>query len=134
MNDATMTTTRDAQPAPAFPAAPASRAIYRPDVDIRETERELLLVADVPGATADAIDVHCEKGTLTITARVAPREATGRRWLLREYGVGDYRRSFELDERVDVARISGEFADGVLTLHLPKVESAQPRRIAIRSA
>ena len=115
-------------------ATSASPTLYRPDVDIRESEHELLLVADLPGARADTIDVHCENGTLTLTAKVEPREPAGGRWLLREYGVGDFRRSFELDERIDVGRISGDYSDGVLTLRLPKRESAQPKRITIRGA
>jgi HSP20 family protein len=107
---------------------------FRPDVDILERPDELLLRADVPGARADAIDVRYENGTLTLHARVEPRQGAETAWLRREYGTGDWRRSFELAESIDPARIRAEYADGVLTLHLPKVESARPRRIPVKSS
>jgi len=108
--------------------------VYRPDVDIYENDRELLLVADLPGVRAEAIDVRYEDGTLTLTAHVEPREPSGRRHLLREYGVGDFQRSFRVDERIDATGIAGEYLDGVLTLRLPKVEAARPTKVQIRGA
>jgi HSP20 family protein len=106
---------------------------YRPDVDILEQGDELLLRADVPGARADAIDVRYENGTLTLHARVEPRQDEATTWLLREYGTGDWHRSFELAETIDATGIRAEYADGVLTLHLPRVESARPRRIPVNT-
>ena len=108
--------------------------VYRPDVDLYENERELLLVADLPGARAETIDVRYEDGTLTLSAHVELPEPYARRYLLREYGVGDYQRSFRVDERLDAARIEGQYAEGVLTLRLPKVEAARPAKVPIRGA
>jgi HSP20 family protein len=104
---------------------------YRPNVDILEQKNELLVVADVPGAKSDTIDVKFEDGTLEIHAAVAPREGDGQNCLLREYGVGDYYRTFQVSEAVDAAKISAQYADGVLTLHLPKAEAVKPRKIAV---
>ncbi|MBN2023240.1 MAG: Hsp20/alpha crystallin family protein [Pirellulales bacterium] len=106
---------------------------YRPNVDIIEKSDELLVVADVPGATGDSIDVDFEDGALTIRAAVAPRE-DNRNYLLREYGVGDFFRTFRVSEAIDAGKISAQCADGVLTLHLPKAEAAKPRKIAVQSA
>jgi HSP20 family protein len=106
---------------------------YRPNVDILERENELLLLVDLPGARPDGIDVRFENGTLTLHARVEPRQPENRPWLLREYGVGDFHRSFEVNEQVDGSRISAEFADGVLTLHLPRTPASQPRRIEVKA-
>ena len=50
---------------------------------------------------------------------------------MQEYGVGDYFRTFQVSEAVNAAKISAQYADGVLTLHLPKVEAVKPRKIAV---
>jgi HSP20 family protein len=52
--------------------------------------------------------------------------------LLREYGVGDFRRAFRVGNQIDATRISADFADGVLRLHLPKIEAAKPRKISVQ--
>jgi HSP20 family protein len=104
-------------------------------VDILETVDELTLVADVPGAKPEDIDIQYERGELAIRVKVDPRQPesdTG--VLLREYGVGDYYRVFEIGEAIDKSRIHAEVHNGVLTLHLPKVEEAKPRKIAVKTA
>jgi HSP20 family protein len=106
---------------------------YRPAVDIIELSDELRVVADVPGASNDGIDINFEKGVLTIHAKVEPRHFEETDFLLREYSVGDYYRVFTVSENIDASKISAEYADGILTLHLPKSEAAQPRKIEVRS-
>ena len=106
---------------------------YRPAVDIVELSGELRLVADMPGASKDGIDINFEKGVLTIHAKVAPRHSEETADLLREYGVGDFYRVFTVSENIDASKISAEYAHGILTLHLPKSEASQPRKIAVRS-
>lgn len=110
-----------------------STRAYRPNVDIIEKNEELVLLADVPGARLEDIDVRYEKGTLELYARVEPRIPKEARVLLQEYGVGDYYRSFQVGESIDSSQISASYADGVLTLRLPKVEAAKPRKIAIQT-
>ncbi len=108
--------------------------IYRPNVDIVETPDELLLHADVPGATAQDIDVHYERGLLTLHARIASRQAATQRALQREYGVGDFARTFEIGEGVDAQNITADVSAGVLTLRLPKSAAARVRKIAVRGS
>src|ERR1043166_5681990 len=105
---------------------------YVPAVDIIEKPEELTLIADMPGARSDHIEVNYENGRLTIQAKVPPRQKDGTAYLLREYGVGDYFRSFEMGEGIDAGKIEAEVRQGVLTLHLPKSEAAKPRKIAVR--
>lgn len=105
---------------------------YRPSVDILEISDELRVVADMPGAKADEIDIKFEKGVLTIHAKIEPRQAEGTNYLAREYGVGDFYRAFDVSENIDAERISAEYVDGVLTLHLPKTEKAKTRKIEVR--
>ena len=106
---------------------------YRPNVDILETRDELTVLADVPGTRASDVDIKFEEGTLSIFARVQSRREESARQLVEEYGVGDYYRTFRISEAIDAAKISAEYADGVLTLHLPKAEASKPRKIAVQS-
>ena len=108
-----------------------SGCCYRPEVDILEQNDELLVMANVPGAQSDSIDVKFEDGTLEIRAAVPPRHGDGQTSLLQEYGVGDYYRTFRVSEAIDAGKISAEYADGVLTLRLPKSEALKPRKIAV---
>ena len=107
---------------------------YRPHVDILESENELTVLADMPGTAADRIDVKFEEGTLAIHGRVEPRQPDDTRYAIQEYGVGDYFRTFQVSEAIDPGRITAEYTDGVLTLHLPKAEASKPRRIAVQSS
>lgn len=107
------------------------RAWYRPAVDILAGAEELRVLAEVPGASADEIDVRYEDGRLTIHAKVQERQPSDAKYLLREYGVGDFHRVFELNEAIDVTGINAEYGDGILTLHLPKSEKSKARKIEI---
>jgi HSP20 family protein len=104
---------------------------YSPNVDILEQADELLVLADLPGAKSDKIDIDFEKGVLTLHAHVLARQDENQRFLAREYGIGDYCRTFRVSEAIDAGRISADYADGVLTLHLPKAESIKPRKINV---
>lgn len=110
-----------------------SGRFYRPNVDILEREDELLVVADVPGAQGERIDVKFEDGTLSMHAEVEPRRDKDHEYLLREYDVGDYYRTFRVGEAIDAGKITADYADGVLTLHLPKAEAIKPRKISVET-
>ena len=94
----------------------------------------MLVLADLPGTRHDQIDIEFENGSLTIHAKVAQRRPENSAYLLREFGVGDFYRTFRVSEQVDPARISAEYRDGVLYLHLPKSEAAKPRKITVEPA
>jgi HSP20 family molecular chaperone IbpA len=106
---------------------------FEPTVDIYETQKELVLLADVPGATAESLEVDIRDSVLTLTARSSSVEG---RWrpIYEEYRVGHYTRQFKLGQQIDQAKISAKIKDGVLTLNLPKAESAMPRRISVQVA
>jgi HSP20 family molecular chaperone IbpA len=104
---------------------------YRPNVDIFDTADEVLLVADLPGALRETIDVSTEAGILTIQGEVAPRHGTDARVALQEYGVGGFHRRFEIDSSIDTQHIAAEYRDGVLTVRLPKSQQARRRRVPV---
>jgi len=105
---------------------------YVPVVDILEKPDELMLLAEVPGARAEDIDINYERGQLTISATVKPRHPDDAVYLVREYGIGDFARSFQIGEGIDSEKIAAEVRDGVLTLHLPKAAAARSRKIAVK--
>lgn len=107
---------------------------YRPNVDILESRDELLVLADMPGAASSEIDIQFEDGELHIHAPAAARQGEGTNYLLQEYGVGDFYRSFRVSESIDAAKIHAEYKNGVLMLHLPKVEAAKPRKIKVAAS
>jgi len=107
---------------------------YRPNVDILETEHEVTLVLDVPGVERESLEIDFAEGAMTVQARVAQRYAANQRFLLREYGIGSFYRSFQVGEQIDVNGIAAEYADGVLRIHLPKAEAAKPRKIPVNVA
>lgn len=104
---------------------------YRPNVDIIENENELLLLADMPGVKAEQVEINYEQGQLSIAGRVSPRQKPEIAYLLREYGVGDFVRTFQVGEGIDAGKIEAEIKNGVLTLHLPKAESMKARAIPV---
>jgi HSP20 family protein len=106
---------------------------FTPRVDIYETDKELLLVADLPGVRPDDVDLRYEKGELHLFGRLAPRQRGGN-LLWGEYDEGDFYRAFTIHESIDSGRIQAECKNGVLTVHLPKVEAAQPRQISVKTA
>ncbi|MEW6301739.1 MAG: Hsp20/alpha crystallin family protein [Thermodesulfobacteriota bacterium] len=101
-----------------------------PPVDIYETPSGLVLKADLPGVSREALQVRVDNGVLTIRGQaqhIAPGEA-----LRREYGLNHFFRQFELSEEVDQGKVRAELKHGVLTLQLPKVAKAAPRRIEVK--
>jgi HSP20 family molecular chaperone IbpA len=115
------------------PARGAAGEVWTPCVDILEKQDGLMLSLEMPGVKADAVEIHFERGELTVKAERAAREARGRP-LLREFGGGGtYYRAFLISQDVAADRISAELKDGVLSIHLPRAEAARPRRIALSS-
>jgi HSP20 family molecular chaperone IbpA len=109
-------------------------AYFQPAVDIFETKEELVLVADMPGVPADALNVHLEGDELAIEGRVRPEDYEGLKPLYVEYGVGGYYRRFTLGEMIDRDGIKAQMKNGVLVLKLPKAERARARKITVEAA
>jgi HSP20 family protein len=104
---------------------------FTPRVDIYETDSELTLYADVPGVGPDDVELRYEGGELVLHGRVKPRHPD-ENYLLQEYEEGDFYRAFSIHESIDAGRIEAECKNGVLIVHLPKVEQARPRQITVR--
>ena len=107
--------------------------VFTPSVDIFETDRELTLLADLPGVTAENLTIDLRENTLTLTGEVEPFERANEENILTEYETGKYYRQFSLSNVIDQSKIDANLTDGVLRLTLPKVEEAKPRKIEVRT-
>lgn len=108
-----------------------ARSTFRPAVDVLDAGEAYRIVADLPGASADAVRITFEDGVLTLDAEVARRAPDRAAQIRTEYGVGDYHRRFRVHGEVDADAISAVFNAGVLTVTLPKPGKALPRRIPV---
>ncbi len=106
--------------------------MFSPVVDIWETEKGLMLVADMPGVTPENLTLDLQDNTLTLTGQIGP-QPEGRKMLLREFEVGNYYRQFALADNIDQENITASMKDGVLKLELPRVAPAQPRKIMVKT-
>jgi len=109
-----------------------SKRIYTPRVDIIERDREIVLIADMPGVDEKSVDITLEKDVLNVYGRVDEEIADGYRAIYTEYGTGDYERSFIISDEIDRDRIEAKVKNGVLTLILPKADAVKTRKIQVR--
>ena len=117
------------------PAAEHARTsvIYTPLVDIFENDKELTLLADMPGVKPEDLKIDLRDDVLTLVGDEAHSEKEDERYLVREYGSGRYYRQFTLSDKIDQGKIEASLSDGVLRLTLPKAEAAKPRQITVKA-
>lgn len=105
-----------------------------PPVDIAEDAGGITLVADLPGVDQSELSIGVDGRTLTLEAPLRLGEANSLVSVYAEVRANHYRRSFELSSELDTTKIDATLKDGVLTLRLPKLEQAKPRRIEVKVA
>ena len=109
------------------------KMVFIPRTDIYEQNDGLVLVADMPGVDENGVDINVDRRVLTISGRVAPEAVENHRLAYGEYETGDFERSFNLAEEVDVDNIEATVKNGVLRLILPKSEAAKPKKITVKA-
>jgi HSP20 family protein len=105
-------------------------------VDVVETDKDVKVMAELPGVEEGDIDVRVSDGMLTIAAqKKAAREAEDDGYILRERSFGRVERTLPLPEGVDPDAAQASFKSGVLTLTIPKTSQAQAdsKRIPVQS-
>jgi len=101
-------------------------------VDVAETDDTVRVRASIPGVKPEDLQVTIQGNMLTIGGESkAEEEKEGEQWLVREHRYGEFRRTVELPAAVDADAAEARCEHGVLTLTLPKLQAAQPRRINI---
>jgi HSP20 family molecular chaperone IbpA len=103
-----------------------------PPVDVYENAEHLLLVADLPGVSKEALNVSIDKGQLTIEGKRAASPPGNA--LSTEFRARDYRRTFAVPSGIDATAITAELDRGVLRLTLPKSAALKPRKIEIKAS
>lgn len=112
------------QPEPALP----------PPVDVIEDAGGITLYADLPGVPRDRLDIRVEGDRLSIEGEMQLPMSGELEGTHAEITLPRYRRVFNLSRELDREKVAAELRDGVLTLRIPKVEHAQPRRISVQTA
>lgn len=103
-----------------------------PPVNVYELEEEFLLVAELAGIHADNLDLTVAGGILTLKGdRRGPEGIAEDRFRRHERLRGTWQRQLTLPDRVDEERLSAEFVNGILKIHLPKLPMVKPRQIPV---
>ena len=114
--------------------APAATGAWSPALDVEESEEGFVLHVELPGVSADDVEVALEDDVLTITGErgfYADRAAEGFRRIERRFG--RFHRAIRLPDRVDVNAVEASYREGLLTITVPKAEEAKPRRIPVNA-
>jgi HSP20 family molecular chaperone IbpA len=120
------------QTQPSQGAATRTAPALLPPVDIFEDGAGITVLADLPGVGREDLSIGVDGRTLTIEAPLRLGEANSLVSVYAEVRANHFRRSFELSSDLDTTRIDAGLRDGVLTLRIPKLEQAKPRRIDVR--
>ena len=117
---------------PTQAAAPTpGGALFLP-IDVYSDEDAVVVLASLPGLRAEDVDIVLQGDTVTIQGEAQPPSGNVQ-WAVQERPYGKFSRTLTLNVPVDMAKAEAEFENGILTLRLPKAESAKPRQIQVKS-
>jgi HSP20 family protein len=121
----------------AFNSALGAR-VWVPALDVAERGDAYVIHVELPGVSPEEVDVSFEQNVLTIRGTKPASFDVAAEGELRVFAAervhGSFERAVRLPEFVDADRIEASFANGLLTITVPKAQAAQPRRITIRGA
>ncbi|GIW55874.1 MAG: heat-shock protein Hsp20 [Nitrospiraceae bacterium] len=110
-----------------------ARADWAPAVDVLETDTEFQIIAELPGVEKEDVKLSVEGGVLAISGRREPaKEEKGTRIHRIERASGSFLRSFSVPDSVDETKVKANYKNGILTVHLPKMEKARPKSIEVK--
>lgn len=103
-----------------------------PEVDLRETDKELVLSASIPGLEKDDIDINVTDDRITISGeRKTEEEHPGERYHVRQQSYGEFRVSYALPATVKPDEVKATYKSGVLEVTMPKTEVAEEHKVKI---
>ncbi len=98
-------------------------------VNIREEDNAYVLSALVPGLTAEDVNIQVLDDVVRIEGEY---KADENNYLVRELPTGSFTRTLRLPVAIDADSVEAKIAEGILTLTLPKAESARPKKIQVK--
>ena len=105
---------------------------WTPLVDISEDAKEYLIKAELPEVKREDVKITMEDGTLTITGdRKFEKEENGKKYHRVERAYGSFGRSFSLPDDASPGKVTADFKDGVLKVHLAKNEKPRPQQVEV---
>jgi len=108
-------------------------AEWAPLVDIVEDEKNYVVKAELPGLKKEEIKVGVQNDVLTISGeRKYEKEEKDKKFHRIERAYGSFARSFTIPEDSDGEKVSAEFKDGILRVHLPKTEKVKPKQVEVK--
>ncbi|MBI5520128.1 MAG: Hsp20/alpha crystallin family protein [Desulfovibrio sp.] len=105
-----------------------------PATDILEREDGFYVYMDIPGVRREDLKIDINENELLVTGRANQGASDKETFLEVQFGPGEYVRAVALSDLVDREGIKANLKDGVLMIHLPRMEKAAPRRIPIQTA
>ncbi|HEX4209473.1 MAG TPA: Hsp20/alpha crystallin family protein [Candidatus Binataceae bacterium] len=119
---------------PSFNLGISGHGAY-PPVNIFDDQEGVVLIAEVPGMDPASIKVSGQNNTLIISgARIPDEHGKAGAYHRRERRFGEFSRSVQLTQGLDLSRASARYDAGILTVRVPKAEAAKPRQIAVQAA
>src|SRR6185503_6013889 len=110
-------------------------ADWSPEVDISQDDQGYLLKADLPEMKKDDVRVTVEDDILCVSGeRKSLKEDQKRKFHRMERSFGNFRRSFTLPEDADSTKVTAEFRDGVLKVHLPTTTKTRSKALEVKVA
>lgn len=117
---------------PKYEESDIIQSTWSPAVDIYETENELVLTAELPGVEEKDVEIKVEDNTLSLRGeRKFEKETREENYHRIERAYGSFYRSFSLPNYVDQEKISAEYENGLLKVHMPKKPEVKPRKVKI---
>lgn len=114
---------------------PLSGGLWEPLTDITEDEKEFLVKVELPEMKKEDVKVTVENGTLRISGeRKAEKEEKTKKYHRVERSYGSFLRAFALPETADGTKVTAEYSDGVLRVHLPKSADAKAKSVQVKVA
>jgi HSP20 family protein len=105
---------------------------FSPSFEVKETNDQFVVRADVPGVEDKDIDVSLHNGILAVTGtRAGEQRQEGEAYYLYERQFGSFTRSFSLPDSADGDKVAAKLENGVLTITIGKRAEAKPRKIAL---
>lgn len=111
----------------------AGSSNWSPACDVKESENEITVIAEVPGVTLDDINIEVTSEGLTISGERKFQHPENEKWIRVERNYGTFQRGFAISIPIDVSAVRASLKDGLLVITLPKSEDIKPKKISIQA-